>query len=159
MELQRILSELSMSSNFGNIELGSTGAVAIMVDENLRIEIESQEDGAFTRLIAVLGSTNVEDPLSTYENCLTANFTSLTRGNCIGVDVMANEVLMYTRIEMEYCETEQFSRHLESFINDYEHWKNKFENAEIGHRVGDGSSSAATTEHHDANSLGMGLRV
>ena len=128
MNIKSVLKELGNQVGIHELKLDNNGACRLVFDEKMIVDIESDELSENVRFYSVVAMLASEPSVSIYEKLLSANLSGLSGGaNYFGIDSAAREIVLFSNLDMESIDHTRFSKRLEVFVNDLEHWVEKYQ--------------------------------
>lgn len=131
MDIRSIILEIGKELNLPNLELNDKGTCSILIDEKMKVDIESDETGDIVRLVGVISPISEVSSAEVFQSLLMANFSEIEGDNNFAIDENTLELVLFSRLKMKYVDAAEFYFRLEDFVNDYEIWVKKFENSEV----------------------------
>ena len=157
MKLEEFMQELGARLGLGEISLDEDGGAQLVINDEIAIDIGSDETGNQITLSATVGRLSDENQVAVFQELLAANLGgSGTGGAALAIDIALSEIVLCRGIPCENVPFDVLERELNVFIEALRFWTDRHQNDLVG--VGKPDNLGAPT---DASGLqgGPAIRV
>jgi hypothetical protein len=158
MDIDEIIEGLKKQLNLYDLKINNDGVARLVFDERMTVDIEADDTNGHVRLYSVIASLAQEPSAAFYKEILSSNVSGLQGElNRFGIDADSREIVLFCTIDITPIDIEGFTKYLEAFVNDFEHWLDKYETGDIGEADQVIEQSMFNDISNNANSLSLRL--